>query len=51
MKLGVLVTFAALIAATAIAATGTASPSAENAQSALVGTWRRTTTCANWSQV
>jgi len=46
MKLGVLVTFAALIAATAIAATGTASPSAENAQSALVGTWRRTTTCA-----
>jgi hypothetical protein len=46
MKLGVLVTFAALIAATAIAATGAASTSAEDAQSPLVGTWRRTTTCA-----
>jgi len=46
MKLGMLVTFTALIAATTIAATGTASVDAGSTQSPLVGTWRRTTTCA-----
>src|SRR5262245_17103753 len=46
MKLGVLFTFAVFIAATTLVATGTASPRAENARSPLVGTWRRTTTCA-----